>query len=196
VPDLARDVAREHDDGGLAAAYGAGAAGVGVRPADEAVVTIDLARRSIIPGRKVFKVRNVAVRLPSTVECQSFSVSACSGPGRAVPLRAKAATISTPPNSDSMRSRTWEVASRLVASARQADRAATRCSDRFDRVIDRVVVAGDDADARAVVGQPGGRRQADAAGAAGDYGDLAFQVGITAHVLHLRFESRGNNRTT
>jgi hypothetical protein len=66
--------------------------------------------------------------------------------------------------------------------------AATRGLNRGDRVIDRLVAASDDADARAVLGQPDGCFQADTTGASGDDRDFALEVGITAHVLYLRFQ--------
>jgi hypothetical protein len=134
----------------FAAAYGAGAAGMGLRPADEAIVTIDPARRSPTPGRNVLMVRNVAVRLPSTVECHSSSLSLYTGPGRAVPLPAKAATKSTPPRSDSMRRRTCCVASRLVASAATPSAWPPAARIEGNRVAECPLAASDDADVRAV----------------------------------------------
>src|SRR5215468_11392852 len=57
----------------LAAEYGMGALGWGFRPADEEIVMILPAFRSFMPGRKLFIVRNVAVKFPSIEACHPSS---------------------------------------------------------------------------------------------------------------------------
>ena len=81
------------------------------------MVTIEPPPNSIMPGRKLFSVRKVAVRLASTVECHSSSEVCASGPGHALPPPAKAATIPTRPSSASVCSRIRSIAARSVQSA-------------------------------------------------------------------------------
>jgi len=85
--DLAGDLASEHHHPALAAAYGAGVPSPGSRAALEAVVTIAPRPRWIMPGSKLLMVCKMAVRVPSTVECQSSSGPR--RPARVVPARSR-----------------------------------------------------------------------------------------------------------
>jgi hypothetical protein len=152
-------------------------------------MTIDPARRSIIPGRNVFKVRNVAVRLPSTAECHSSSLSSCTGPGRAVspPGERGNDIYSAKLEYDGV----TDLVGRLEAGCIGRDTSARAPAAWIEATASSTAsgAASDDADARAVAGQPGGHLKADPVGASRDHGDLAVQLGITASVLHLSFKS-------
>ena len=58
-----------------------GALGWGFRPADEEIVMTLPAFRSFMPGRKLFIVRNVAVKFPSIEACHPSPLSSSTGPG-------------------------------------------------------------------------------------------------------------------
>src|SRR5262245_41596302 len=111
--DLAGDLAGERDHPALAAAYGAGAPGPGSRAALEAIVTIVPRPRWIMPGSKLLMVCKVAVRLPSTGECQSSSGPSATGRGRARPQPTKTARTPARP---SCRSACWRSRSAAAAS--------------------------------------------------------------------------------
>ena len=86
----------------FAAAYGTGDCGCGLRAAADEMVRMLPAPRCFMPGRKLLMVRKVAVRLPSTDECQASSVISSRGPGITRPPAAFATSMSTGPNSCSI----------------------------------------------------------------------------------------------
>jgi hypothetical protein len=67
------------------------------RAAVEAIVMIEPGSRSIIPGRKVFRVKNVTVRLPRRALFQSVSVIWVVGPASGPPPATNAPSTSAAP---------------------------------------------------------------------------------------------------
>src|ERR1019366_4770319 len=101
----------------LAAAYGTGEPGWGLRAAADETVMMLPAFRSFIPGRKLLMVRNVAVRLPSTAARQSSSLICSTGPGLAGLPPALATSRPTGPISCSISWRIASMSANLMTSA-------------------------------------------------------------------------------
>jgi hypothetical protein len=136
----------------FAALYGAGAPVAASRPASDDIVTIEPRPRSTMPGRNAFRLRNVAVRLPSTVECQSSMLVSCSRPGRARPSPTKAISTSTGPSSASAH-RAGVFDRRVVgAVGDHAVRLRAVEAQLGHHLVERAAVAAGHQHARAVVG--------------------------------------------
>ena len=158
----------------LAAAYGRGERGSARRPAAEPMVMIVPRRRSFIPGRKLFSVRKVASRLPSTVARHPSSGICSSGAGGVKLPPALATRMPTGPQASSIWRRTdstWpkSVTSPVAAMALPPSRmiAAATLSAAAGRVHHR--------DGGAAAGELGGDGRPDAPRAAGYQGDLPVE---------------------
>src|SRR5262249_46429516 len=101
----------------LAAAYGTGDRGWGLRPAADEMVIMLPALRSFIPGRTLLIVKNVAVRLASIEARQPDPLISSNGPGGTGLPPTLATRMSMGASSSSIRRRIASTSAKRVTSA-------------------------------------------------------------------------------